>query len=190
MNYCSSCGGNVTLKIPDDDNLPRHVCTACGEIHYENPKIITGTLPLHKGKILLCKRGIEPRLGKWTLPAGFMERWETLEEGARRETIEESEAQLGELALHVLISIPHISQVYAIYMGELLTPHFAPTPESTEVALFAIDDIPWDELAFPIVKVSLEHYIRHLETGKHTLLESSIDLRNDERYAHLTPPGM
>lgn len=190
MNYCSSCGAKVALKIPDDDHLPRHVCTQCSEIFYINPKVIVGTLPIYDGKILLCKRGIEPRLGRWTLPAGFMECWETLEEGASRETHEESEAILKNLKLLALVSIPHIAQVYVIYKAQLATPHFATTPESTDVALFAPEDIPWDELAFPVMTSALQHYVTSLESGNESPLESIIDFRDDPRFAAMIPPGM
>lgn len=169
MNYCSNCSAKVTLKIPHGDNLPRYVCDACGAIHYQNPKIVTGCIPEWEDKILLCKRGIEPRRGLWTLPAGFMENQETTAEGAMRETLEESYAKVHNLSLYALFNIPHISQVYILFRGEMLNDHFAPTTESIEVELFAEHQIPWAQIAFPVIKETLKRYYHDKQQGKFRL---------------------
>lgn len=163
MNFCSQCGNKVTLKVPDGDNRSRHVCIECDAIHYQNPKLITGCLPIyedpaHGDKVLLCKRSIEPRSGKWTLPGGFMENDETTEEAALRETQEEANANAEILHLYTMFSLPHISQVYLFYRARLLDLNFSAGEESLEVELFDEKDIPWDELAFAVVTQTLEHY--------------------------------
>lgn len=159
MKYCSDCGAQVELKIPEGDSLPRYVCTACATVHYQNPKIIAGCIPEWEDQVLLCKRAIEPRYGYWTLPAGFMENAETLAQAARRETFEEAGAQLAdELHLHSVYSIPHISQVYVIFRATLANLDFTPGVESLETALFKESEIPWDDLAFSVVKEILKAY--------------------------------
>ncbi|MDH5738595.1 MAG: NUDIX hydrolase [Gammaproteobacteria bacterium] len=158
MNYCSHCGSKVTLKVPEGDNRSRHVCVQCDAIHYQNPRIIAGCLPIYDDSVLLCRRAIEPRAGKWTLPAGFMENGETTEEAALRETREEANARAEIMHLYTLFSLPHISQVYLFYRARLLDLQFSPGEESLEVALFHEKDIPWDELAFPVIVETLEHY--------------------------------
>jgi len=166
MNFCSHCGQPVTLRIPDGDTLPRHVCDACGTIHYQNPKIVTGCIPEWEDRLLLCRRAIEPRRGLWTLPAGFMENGETTAEGAARETLEEALARVEIDRLYALFNIPHINQVYLMFRARLLDLEFAPGPESLEVALFREDEIPWQELAFPVVKETLERYFRDRAHGQ------------------------
>jgi len=156
MNFCSHCGQPVTLRIPVGDTLPRHVCDACGTIHYQNPKIVTGCIPEWEDRLLLCRRAIEPRRGLWTLPAGFMENGETTAEGAARETLEEALARVEIDRLYALFNIPHINQVYLMFRARLLDLEFAPGPESLEVALFREDEIPWQELAFPVVQETLD----------------------------------
>ena len=132
-------------RVPTGDSLPRDICDRCGFIHYVNPKIVVGSVVLHEGKFLLCRRSIEPRRGYWTLPAGFMEQGETTEEGARREAREEA-------------NIPRIAQVQIMYRASLRTPHFSPGEESLEVDLFGWDDIPWNKLAFPSVHWALTQF--------------------------------
>ena len=171
MKFCDQCAATVSLKIPAGDHLPRFVCDACGTIHYQNPRVVTGCIPEWGDRILLCRRGIEPRHGLWTLPAGFMENSETVEQGAARETREETEAEVTITSLYAMYSIPHINQVYLLFRASLVAPNFRPTPESLEVELFSLDSIPWDELAFPVVKSTLEHYLddyRRGEFGLHT----------------------
>jgi ADP-ribose pyrophosphatase YjhB (NUDIX family) len=167
MNYCSHCGSaQLVHKIPEGDNLPRFVCEVCHTIHYQNPKIVVGCLPEWEDKILLCKRAIEPRYGLWTLPAGFMENNETVEQGAARETWEEAQASLKQLSLYTLFSLPHISQVYMIFRAQLRNLTYAPGVESLEVSLFSQDEIPWDDLAFPVIHKTLTHYFQDRANGK------------------------
>jgi ADP-ribose pyrophosphatase YjhB (NUDIX family) len=158
MKFCNQCGNSVSLAIPAGDDRHRHVCDECGTIHYQNPNIIAGCLPIHQGKVLLCKRAIEPRSGYWTLPAGFMENGESVEEGALRETWEEAQAKVKLTALYTIYSIPQINQVYMIFKGQLDKPEFGAGIESLEVELFDEADIPWDELAFPMVTKTLQYF--------------------------------
>jgi ADP-ribose pyrophosphatase YjhB (NUDIX family) len=156
MNYCSHCGSPVTQSIPAGDNRVRFVCSRCHLVHYQNPRIVAGCLPVWGEKILLCRRAIEPRRGYWTLPAGFMENGETLEQAAARETEEEACARVRGLSLYTLFDLPHISQVYMFFRAELVNLDFAAGDESLEVRLFDERDIPWSELAFPTVGRTLE----------------------------------
>ena len=158
VNYCSRCGREVERKIPPGDNRERFVCGHCGAIHYQNPRIVTGCLPLWEGRVLLCRRAIEPRRGLWTLPAGFLEVGETVEAGALRETWEEARARVDLLGLYTLFSVPHISQVHMFFRGSLVNGEFAVGDESLDVRLFDEDAVPWDELAFPVVGKTLQHY--------------------------------
>lgn len=134
------------------------MCVECDSIHYQNPRIIAGCLPIYENQVLLCKRSIEPRAGKWTLPAGFMENGESIEEGALRETSEEANANAEILHIYTLFSLPHISQVYMFYRAKLLDLDFSAGEETLEVRLFEEKDIPWDELAFPVIVQTLEHF--------------------------------
>ncbi len=162
MNFCSHCAAPVVSLIPEDDNLPRFICTSCGQIHYRNPKIVVGCIPIWENSgessILLCKRNIEPRKGFWTLPAGYLECNETTEAGARRETSEETGAVVVGLQPYRLFDIVHIGQVYLMFLARLEAPHFHPTRESMEVRLFAKKDIPWSTIAFPVIAKTLHHY--------------------------------
>jgi len=174
MKYCSNCGHNVTSKIPADDNRPRFVCVECKTIHYQNPRLITGTLPVAKdGRILLCKRNIEPRKNYWTLPAGFMENGETTIEGALRETYEESCVQPIQPKLLSIISLPAWDQVHLFYQVNMVDDSFSTTSESNEVKLFQENEIPWDQLAFPTVSLTLKHYFQTLTNG-FSILEDDI----------------
>ncbi len=165
MNYCSHCGSTVTLRIPQDDNLPRHVCDACDTVHYENPKIVTGCVVEVEDKILLCRRAIQPRHGLWTVPAGFLEKGETLEQGAMRETMEEAQANVELTGLYAVYNIPHVSQVYVMFRGRLLDGQFGAGPESLEVELFEEHEIPWHDLAFKVIHRTLTEYYRHRSEG-------------------------
>lgn len=158
MKYCSECSATVQLKIPAGDTLPRYICNTCQTIHYQNPKIITGCIAGWQGKILLCRRAIEPRYGLWTLPAGFMENNETAQHGAARETMEEAQARVADIKLFGVFNIPHISQVYMMFSGEVKGGSCAPGQESLEVKWFEEANIPWKELAFPVVQESLQLY--------------------------------
>ena len=162
MRYCSNCGSDkIEFKIPADDNLKRYVCPDCGSIFYTNPNLIVGSVCIKNEEVLLCKRNIEPRFGKWTLPAGFMENAETLQEGALRETLEEAKLQVSDVKLFTILSVPHINQIYTFFTGKVVNDDFGPTPESSEVELFKFDDIPWSELAFPTVIKTLKLFLEH-----------------------------
>ncbi len=158
MNYCSHCGTPVRLGIPPDDNRERYICDACGSIHYQNPNIIAGCLPRWENKILLCKRAIAPQKGYWTVPAGFLENEETVEEGALRETREEANADVEIVRLLTVSSIPHINQVYMFFLANLKNLDFYPGPESLELQLCREDEINWNNLAFSSVEYALKKY--------------------------------
>lgn len=166
MKYCSQCGGKVEQKVPDDDNRPRHVCMDCGRIHYQNPRLIVGTLPVWQDSVLLCRRAIEPRKGYWTLPAGFMENGESASEGAERETREEACARVRVLDPYTLVSVPFIDQLHLLFRADLLDLDFAPGTESLEVRLFEEADIPWDELAFRSVTLTLRAFFDERRSGR------------------------
>lgn len=168
MNYCSACASALTFAIPPGDALPRYHCLACGMIHYQNPKLVVGTLPLYKGQVLMCRRNIEPRFGLWTLPGGFMENGETLEQGAARETWEEAQTRPDIRQMLSIISLPQYDQVHVYYLADMRSADFAPTPESSEVQLFDIANIPWQQIAFRTVFATLEHFVAHVHRG-HTL---------------------
>lgn len=158
MNFCSHCGSPVVQRVPAGDNRLRYVCEQCGQVHYQNPNIVAGCLPVWGEQVLLCRRAIEPRLGYWTLPAGFMENAETLEQAACRETDEEACARVDGLQLYTLFDLPHISQVHVFFRAELTDTNFAVGTESLEVRLFSESEIPWGELAFTTVSRTLECY--------------------------------
>jgi ADP-ribose pyrophosphatase YjhB (NUDIX family) len=165
MNYCSLCGAPVELRIPTDDNRKRYVCTVCGEVHYQNPKLIVGAIPEWQDQILLCRRAIEPRHGLWTLPAGFMENGESTVEAAARETLEEANARVSIGELYSLYNLPYINQVHLLFRARLLNLDFSPGAESLEVRLFSEEDIPWDSLAFRAVRFTLQHYFSDRKSG-------------------------
>lgn len=158
MDYCPNCAERVSMKIPEGDNRERHVCDSCGTIHYQNPKNVVGCLLEWQGKVLLCKRAIEPRYGYWTLPAGFMENNETVMEGAAREAREEACAESEDLSLFGVYNLPRISQVYLMFFGRLKDGFAEAGEETLEVRLFDEKEIPWDDLAFPVVVESLQRY--------------------------------
>lgn len=185
MKFCSHCGAPVELRVPDGDNLPRHICPACGTIHYQNPKVVVGCIPQWEDKILLCRRAIEPRYGLWTLPAGFMENDETTIEGAIRETLEEAGARVEVHDLHTLLNLPHVNQVYAMFRGRLLDLDFKAGDESLEVALYEEQDIPWDEIAFPVIEQTLRLYYADRHAGKFSIHTGDIvrEPGGEHRYA-------
>lgn len=166
IRYCRTCGSAVEYRIPDDgDTRERAVCPACHTIHYENPLNVVGTIPVLDGKVLLCKRNIEPRKGKWTLPAGFMELQETSAQGAARETVEEAGAQFTLGPLFSLLNVPRVGQVHLFYRATLLSDVFAPGYETMEARLFTEEEVPWDELAFRTVRETLLRYFADRRTG-------------------------
>ncbi|MBT3043942.1 MAG: NUDIX hydrolase [Candidatus Thiodiazotropha sp. (ex Codakia orbicularis)] len=174
MKYCSQCGAEVEVRVPEGDNRPRHVCIICSTVHYQNPKIVVGCIPVWEQQILLCRRAIEPRYGLWTVPAGFMENGETSQQGAARETLEEACARVEVEGLYTLFNLPHINQVYLLFRSRLLDLDFAAGEESLEVKLFDEQEIPWEKLAFPVIKESLRLYYADRETGKYPLRSGTI----------------
>lgn len=162
IQHCRACGARVTYRLPDDgDTKPRAVCTSCATVHYENPLNVVGTVPVwgqDGEQVLLCLRNIEPRRGKWTLPAGFMELGETTAEGAVRETLEEAGAQVELGPLFTLMNVPRVGQVHLYYRARLLSDAFDPGIETIEARLFTEAEIPWEEIAFRTVRETLERY--------------------------------
>ena len=180
MKFCSQCGASLSFVIPPGDNRERHVCTDCDTIHYNNPRIITGCLPIWEDKILLCLRAINPRKGYWTLPAGFLENGETIAAGAARETAEEANARVAELELYTVFSLPHISQAYMFFRADLVDLEFSSGEESLDVQLFSEQDIPWDNLAFPVISQSLEFYFRDRQDGNYPVRSRELDFTRRE----------
>jgi ADP-ribose pyrophosphatase YjhB (NUDIX family) len=164
MNYCSVCGKRVRQLVPPGDHRLRFVCEECNTVHYENPRLIVGCLPVWEDQVLLCKRANEPRSGYWTLPAGFLETGETVEEGAQRETLEEAHADVDILRLFSVYSIPSIGQVYLFFLARLRNLDFSPGAETERTQLFREPEVPWNDIAFSSVRFSLEHYFRHRRT--------------------------
>ena len=180
MKFCSSCGSSVELKIPENDNRHRFICSSCKEIHYQNPKVVTGCIPQWQEKILICKRAIEPKKNLWTLPAGFMENGETIQEGAARESMEEANAVMQDMRLFSVYSIPHISQVYTFYTATVKEGKASPGAESLETKFVSEAEVPWDELAFPVVRESLKLYFQDKKSGKINTHYGDIVKQDDE----------
>lgn len=180
MKFCSHCGSEVEQKVPEGDNRPRYICTSCETIHYQNPNIVAGTVPVVGDKILLCKRAIEPRYGYWTLPAGFMENQETTSEAAMRETWEEAEARVEIDGLFTMINVPQIDQVHIYFRASVIDGKFGVGTESLETRLYSEDEIPWSELAFPTVKRTLKLFFEERKKGAYGVHVSDIirDPRN------------
>ena len=187
MKYCSNCGEKVEHKIPQGDTFPRYVCSACGIIHYQNPNNVVGCIPeASDGRILLCIRAIEPRLGYWTIPAGFMENKETTAAGALRETLEEAEAKVELSGLQSVIDVPFASQVHIMYRGKLIDDAFGCGPESLECQLIAENDIPWDDIAFPTVTFALKTFFADRAKGEYEI-HSAVINRNRWDFAQTLP---
>lgn len=182
MPYCQQCGQPATYTIPDNDSRERLVCTStnCGYIHYDNPKVVTGVLAVHNDKILLCRRAIEPRLGYWTLPAGFMELGETMAQGGLRETIEEAEATAINAQLYCLLEVPNLGQIHVMYLANLQDGAFGVGAESLECRLFEIDELPWHEISFRTVAMTLRYYAEDVakfgaDWGRYAIKQAVID---------------
>ncbi len=165
INFCTQCGGKVASIIPEDEDRPRGVCQSCGFIHYENPKMVVGCIPVWEDQILFVRRAIEPRLGLWTLPAGYLENGETVADGARRETTEEAGADSGDLIPYGLYNLTFVNQIYMMFRTELLHTDFRGGTESLEVKLFTEANIPWDEMAFKVIHVCLERFLADRKLG-------------------------
>ena len=181
MKYCSTCGNEVVFRVPPGDNRERFMCEHCQTVHYQNPRVVTDCLVTWEDQVLLCKRSIHPRKGYWTLPAGFLENGESVEAGAVRETWEEARARVEPDDLYTMYSLPHISQIYVFYRAHLLAPEFAAGDETEAVGLFREPDIPWDELAFPVVRETLEHYFKDRESNHFPIRESSLQIDPSKR---------
>jgi ADP-ribose pyrophosphatase YjhB (NUDIX family) len=166
VKFCANCAAPVAKRVPPGDNLPRWVCDACGDIHYENPRLVVGSIPEYQGKILLCRRAIEPRYGYWTLPAGFMENAESTAQAALRETLEEAgaEVELGEP--FSMISVPYVNQVHLFYRARLRELDFKPGEETLEVGLYDEADVPWKEIAFRTVGLTLKYWFADRKAGQ------------------------
>ena len=176
MNFCSHCGAPVSLKVPPGDNLPRHICEACGTVHYQNPKVVVGAIATWEDKILMCRRAIEPRYGMWTLPAGFMENNETSGEAALRETLEEAGARIELGPMFTFIDLPDISQIHIIYRAKLLHLDFNPGEESLEAALVSEAEIPWNEIAFRSIDYTLKCFFEDRRRGKFDLHSTALSI--------------
>lgn len=166
MKFCPSCGAQVARRVPEGDHLPRSVCTACGTVHYRNPKLIAGCVPEHEGRILVCRRAIEPRRGFWTIPAGFMEIGETLQQAAARECEEEALARVEVGSPCAIVHVLHAEQVHVMFRARLADPAFGVGPESLETMLVDERDIPWPELAFASVEFCLRRYLADRAAGR------------------------
>jgi ADP-ribose pyrophosphatase YjhB (NUDIX family) len=177
MKFCSNCAAAVVKRVPPGDSLPRWVCDACGEIHYQNPRLVVGAIPEYEGRVLLCRRAIEPRYGYWTLPAGFMENDETTGQAAERETLEEAGARIALTEPFTMISVPYVNQVHLFYRARLLDLEFKPGEESLEVALYEEARIPWPEIAFRTVAATLRHWFADRSRGAFAFHAEDILLR-------------
>ena len=158
IKFCTACGGKTQMRIPPDDDHERAVCTQCNQIHYENPKMVVGCIPVSGDKILMCRRNIEPGWGMWTLPAGYLENQESVQDGALRETFEETGSRVTLTAPYRLYNILPVSQIYFMFIARLQDENYGPTSESLEVKLFSEEEIPWDNIAFEVIKSTLKDF--------------------------------
>lgn len=177
MNFCTQCGARLDFRVPPGDHLARHVCDACGTVHYQNPRLVVGCVPEHAGRILLCRRAIEPRRGFWTVPAGFMENGETLQEAAARESREEALAEVEIGSLLAVVHVLHAQQVHVFFRAKLAQAQFGAGTESLEVQLVRPQDIPWPELAFPSTEFGLRRYLEDRAAGVEPHHFASLDRR-------------
>lgn len=166
MNFCSHCGYKVVFKTIENDHLPRFVCESCETIHYQNPRVIVGCIPVWEEKILLCRRGIEPQLGFWNVPGGFLENNETVEAGAKREAFEEAGLELEITHLQSVFSVTIVQQVHLHFLANMKNPYWHHTPESTEIQLFSLGEIPWADIAFKSNEFALKSYLADVKYGK------------------------
>jgi ADP-ribose pyrophosphatase YjhB (NUDIX family) len=177
MKYCSQCAAPLAYRTPQGDDRPRHICDRCNTVHYQNPKVVVGCIPVWENKILLCRRAIEPGLGKWTLPAGYLENGETAEQGAVRETVEEAGAAVQIIQPYALYSLTFADHIYFMFYARMLNPHFNPGEESISVKLFNEAEIPWEGLAFKVVKEILKQFLRERSQNKLSLQVGEIARR-------------
>lgn len=179
MRFCSACGSSVAQSIPPGDNRPRYCCGSCNAIHYQNPRMVLGTVPVWQDRILLCRRAIEPRYGYWTLPAGFMENGESTGEGAERETLEEAGARIALGEPFSILDVPHVEQVHMFFMATMTDTRLDPGPESLEARLFTEAEIPWDAIAFRTVSQTLRWFFEDRREGRFRLHTAT--LRHEPR---------
>jgi ADP-ribose pyrophosphatase YjhB (NUDIX family) len=165
MKYCTQCGSRVKQEIPHGDDRLRDICTQCGFIHYHNPKMVVGCIPVWEEKILLVKRSIEPRYGKWTLPAGYLENGESVAEGAARETREEANARVSSLKPFALFNMPQINQIYFMFLSSLENTDFGAGHESLDARLYREEEIPWEKIAFKVIKRTMELFFENRSAG-------------------------
>ncbi|MBN2062605.1 MAG: NUDIX hydrolase [Deltaproteobacteria bacterium] len=165
MKYCSRCGSELSYRVPEGDDRSRFICDSCGIVHYENPKMVVGCIPEIDDQVLFCRRSILPQYGKWTIPAGYLEKGETVEAGAKRETFEEAGARIKSIKPYGLYNLTFISQVYLIFRGRLVDGNFGAGDESLEVRLFREEEVPWADLAFPVIRETLKFYFRDRLNG-------------------------
>jgi ADP-ribose pyrophosphatase YjhB (NUDIX family) len=165
IKHCRVCGAPACYRVPEGDNRERATCTACGEIDYENPINVVGTVPVWGERLLLCRRNIEPRYGLWTLPAGFQELGESTSAGALRETVEEAGAEVELLGLYTVLNVVRVGQLHLFYRARMTSPALAPGPETIEARLFSEDEVPWDQIAFRTVRLTLEHFFADRRGG-------------------------
>ena len=177
MKFCDQCGAAVRLRVPEGDTLPRYVCAACGTIHYQNPRLVVGCVPEHEGRILLCRRAIEPRRGYWTVPAGFLENGETLQQGAARESLEEAQAEVAVGSLLSVVHVLHAEQVHVFFRASLPAARFGVGAESLEVELVEPAQIPWADIAFPSTDFTLRRYLEDRAGGREPHHFTTIDRR-------------
>ncbi|MGH8205490.1 MAG: NUDIX hydrolase [Steroidobacteraceae bacterium] len=175
MKFCPACSGPVELRIPSGDNRPRAVCTACGAIHYENPRIVVGCVPEWQGRILLCQRAIHPRRGFWTTPAGFFEIGESLQSAAARESLEEAQIRVEVGSLLAITHVLHAAQVHVTFRSRMLDARFGAGAESLQVGLYQESEIPWEQLAFPSISFALRCYFEDRRAARESLHFSTIE---------------
>jgi ADP-ribose pyrophosphatase YjhB (NUDIX family) len=177
MKFCNQCGAPVRLRVPEGDTLPRYVCEACGTIHYLNPRVVVGCVPEHEGRILLCRRAIEPRRGYWTVPAGFLENGETLQQAAARESLEEALAEVAIGSLLAVVHVLHAEQVHVFFRASLPAARYGVGAESLEVVLVEPAEIPWADIAFPSTDFTLRRYLEDQAAGREQHHFTTIDRR-------------
>ncbi len=166
LNFCSKCGVSLNFRMPPGDDRPRYICDNCQTIHYQNPKMVVGAIPVWENKVLLCRRAIEPQYGKWTLPAGYLENGETVAEGAIRETREEAGAAIDIVQPFTLFSLTFVSHIYLMFYAHLIDPNFSPGEESLSVRLFTEAEVPWEEIAFAVIEETLKHFYADRNKGR------------------------
>jgi ADP-ribose pyrophosphatase YjhB (NUDIX family) len=177
MNFCSHCGAKVARRVPPGDHLARFVCDSCGTIHYQNPRLVLGCVPEHEGRILLCRRAIEPRRGYWTVPAGFMENGETLQEAAARECYEEALARVEIGSLLSIVHVLHAEQVHVFFRAQMPKAEYGAGAESLEVMLVTPAEIPWEDIAFRSTVFTLQRYLEDKAAGQERHHYETLDRR-------------